>query len=59
VNIAARVQALAETRSIFATEPVVTHPEAARLLSEAGLTPVAQQFNLKGISESYKVYEIP
>jgi class 3 adenylate cyclase len=59
VNIAARVQSLAETRSIFATEPVVGHPAASRLLGEAGLRPVAQQFNLKGISESYKVYEIP
>jgi class 3 adenylate cyclase len=59
VNIAARVQSLAETRSIFATEPVVAHPEAVRLLSEAGLKAVAQQHSLKGISESYKVYEIP
>jgi class 3 adenylate cyclase len=59
VNIAARVQSLAETRSIFATEPVVGHPEAARLLSETGLKPVAQQCTLKGISDTYKVYEIP
>lgn len=59
VNIAARVQSLAETRSIFATEPVVGHPVASRLLTDAGLKPVAQQCNLKGISESYKVYEIP
>jgi len=59
VNIAARVQSLAETRSIFATEPVVGHPAASRLLSEAGIRAVAQQHTLKGISESYKVYEIP
>ena len=59
VNIAARVQSLAETRSIFATEPVVGHPGASRLLSDAGLNPVAQQHSLKGISETYKVYEIP
>ena len=59
VNIAARVQSLAETRSIFATEPVVGHPAASRLLDEAGLRALAQQCNLKGISETYKVYEIP
>ena len=59
VNIAARVQSLAETRSIFATEPVVKHPDTARLLGETGLKTVAQQHRLKGISESYTVYEIP
>lgn len=59
VNIAARVQSLAETRSIFATEPVVGHPEASRLLGEGGLKAVPQQCTLRGISESWKVYEIP
>jgi len=59
VNIAARVQNLAETRSIYATEPVVKHPDAVRLLGETGLKTVAQQHRLKGISESYTVYEIP
>jgi class 3 adenylate cyclase len=59
VNIAARVQSLAKTRSIYATEPVVSHPSASRLLSDAGINAVAQQHSLKGISESYKVYEIP
>jgi class 3 adenylate cyclase len=59
VNIAARVQNLAEARSIFATEPVVGHPEAARLLGEGGLQAVPQQCTLRGIAESWKVYEIP
>ncbi len=58
VNIAARVQSLAETRSIFATEPVVGHPLASRLLSTSGLQAVPQQCALRGISDSYKVYEI-
>jgi class 3 adenylate cyclase len=58
VNIAARVQSLAQTRSIFATEPVVGHSDASRLLSETGLKAVAQQCTLRGISDSYKVYEI-
>jgi class 3 adenylate cyclase len=59
VNIAARVQNLAETRSIFATEPVVGHPEASRLLGERGLEAVPQHCTLRGISETFKVYEIP
>jgi class 3 adenylate cyclase len=59
VNIAARVQGLAMSRSIFATRPVVEHPEARRLLDEAGLTPVPQSVMLKGISEEFCVFEIP
>jgi class 3 adenylate cyclase len=59
VNIAARVQGLAMSRAIFATQAVVEHPAAARLLSETGLTPQAQQCTLRGISDSFRVYEIP
>jgi len=59
VNIASRVQGLATTRSIFATKPVVEHAGAARLLAESGVTPIAQQAMLKGIAESFHVYEIP
>ena len=59
VNIAARVQGLAVSRSIFATRPVVEHPAAARLLSETGLLAVAQECTLRGLSDSYRVYEIP
>ena len=59
VNIASRIQGLAMSRSIFATEPVVHHPEAARLLAAAGLTPVAQRCSLRGISDELTVYEIP
>ena len=59
VNIAARVQGLAVSRSIYATRPVVEHPAAARLLSETGLQAVAQECTLRGLSDSYRVYEIP
>jgi class 3 adenylate cyclase len=59
VNIAARVQGLAGSHAIFATEPVVTHPDAARLLHAAGIAPLARQRALKGITDEYKVYEIP
>jgi class 3 adenylate cyclase len=59
VNIAARVQGLAMSQSIFATEPVVHNPDAARVLAAAGLTPVPQRCSLRGISDEFTVYEIP
>ena len=59
VNIAARVQGLAVSRSIFATEPVVANKDSALLLSAAGLIPLAQRAMLKGIADELTVYEIP
>ena len=59
VNIAARVQGLAMSHSIFATETIVKDPAAAQLLAAAGLTPVAQRANLRGIADELTVYEIP
>lgn len=59
VNIAARVQGLAQDRSIFASEPVVRAEQTAALLAAKGLTPRPQQRELRGIAEEYAVYEIP
>ncbi|MES2949753.1 MAG: adenylate/guanylate cyclase domain-containing protein [Pseudomonadota bacterium] len=59
VNIAARVQGLATSSSIFATEPVVDYPGVAGLLQAAGLTPQAQSHQLRGIANVLTVYEIP
>ncbi|HEV2000459.1 MAG TPA: DUF5939 domain-containing protein, partial [Xanthobacteraceae bacterium] len=59
VNIAARVQHLAQSRAIFATGPVVEHAQASKLLATSGLTPVAQRAALRGVSEELTVYEIP
>jgi len=59
VNIAARVQALADSRTILATGPVVTHPEASTLLQTSGLKPVSQRRALRGITDEVAVYEIP
>jgi class 3 adenylate cyclase len=59
VNIAARVQGLADSRSILATGPVVRHPQASNLLATNGLNPVAQSRALRGITEEVAVYEIP
>jgi len=59
VNIAARVQGLAVSRSIFATKAVLDNKQATDLLGAAGLTPMPQQAFLRGIVDEYTVYEIP
>jgi len=59
VNIAARVQELAVSEAIFATKPVVEHPQAAALLAKAGITPRPQRVMLKGVAGEVPVYEIP
>jgi class 3 adenylate cyclase len=59
VNIAARVQGLADSRTILATGPVVDHPQASILLKRNGLEPAVQSRMLRGISEQVPVYEIP
>jgi class 3 adenylate cyclase len=59
VNIASRVQGLAGSRAIYATGPVVDHPQTASLLAASGVRPVAQQRELRGIPEAVPVYEIP
>jgi class 3 adenylate cyclase len=59
VNIAARVQGLAVSRSIFATNQVVADSRTARLLELAGLTPRVQMASLRGITDALTVYEIP
>lgn len=58
VNIAARVQGLSESSSIFATAPVVEHLGAARLLDASGLRAVAQRHQLRGVANALTVYEI-
>ena len=59
VNIAARVQDLADSRSILATKAVVNHPGAGNLLEMSGLRPVPHQRALRGVAEEMAVYEIP
>jgi class 3 adenylate cyclase len=59
VNIAARVQALADSRSILATGSVVHHPGSCKLLETSGLEPVPHQRALRGVAEEMAVYEIP
>ncbi|MBX9455726.1 MAG: adenylate/guanylate cyclase domain-containing protein [Rhizobium sp.] len=59
VNIASRVQQLATTHEIYATEPVLGDARALGLLSIRGLTPEAQNVALRGIANEIKVFTIP
>jgi class 3 adenylate cyclase len=59
VNVAARVQGLAMSHAIFATESVVSHPGTAALLAADGLVPMPQRHALRGIADEITVYEIP
>ena len=59
VNIASRVQGLAASRSIVATEPVVENAQAAAVLGENALKPTVRHISLRGIAERMPIYEIP
>src|SRR5215467_9924049 len=59
VNVAARVQGLADSQSIYASSNVIDHPDASKLLKATGLTPTEQLASLRGVTESVRVYQIP
>jgi len=59
VNVAARVQALASSRAIIATQPVVEDAKSAKILEKFGLQPTMQRAALRGIADKTMVYEIP
>jgi class 3 adenylate cyclase len=59
VNVASRVQHLASSRAIYVTGAVADHEAAADLLTKAGLSPVPQHQALRGIADSFAIYEIP
>jgi class 3 adenylate cyclase len=59
VNIAARVQGLATSRSIFATKGVVTDSEASKLLQSSGISVTPEKRSLRGIANQIEIFEIP
>jgi class 3 adenylate cyclase len=58
VNVAARVQGLADSHEIFATKQVLEYPQSLALLQAAGVTPSLQKAALKGIAGEVAVYKI-
>jgi len=59
VNIASRVQNLADAQAIFATHAVVEDSLTADLLHKNALTPVPHEVSLRGIERAVAVYAIP
>jgi class 3 adenylate cyclase len=59
VNIAARVQGLAKSREIFATDSVIKDVRASDVLQANGLAPTAHNATLRGIANEVSVYAIP
>lgn len=58
VNIAARVQGLADARAIYATAPVVEAARSAHLLDDLKLTLTERNVGLRGISRDIPVFAI-
>ena len=58
VNIASRVQGLADPTAILATQPIVESAEVARLVGEAGYRTNSRQLSLRGVSEAFTIYGI-
>ncbi len=59
VNIASRVQNLADSRAIYATGAVVENPDASKVLANTGLKPEAENVALRGVTEDLTIYRIP
>jgi class 3 adenylate cyclase len=59
VNIASRIQNLADASAIFASLQVVGNSEASKLLQTRGITPMPREHMLRGIARQITVYEIP
>jgi class 3 adenylate cyclase len=59
VNIASRVQGLANSQSIFATGAVIEDQKTIDLLKSKALTPQSNNVSLRGIEREVLVYAIP
>ena len=57
VNVASRVQQLATSDSIFATESIVRHAGSAQILASRHVDPTPHRRNLRGIGDSMSVFE--
>ena len=59
VNIAARVQSLANSRAIFATKSVVEDLQVSKMLVARDLKLTEQEAALRGVADTMTVYQIP
>jgi class 3 adenylate cyclase len=59
VNVASRVQGMADATAMIVTEPVIRDSQAARLLERSGLEPAPRNAALRGLARKVMVYDIP
>jgi class 3 adenylate cyclase len=59
VNIAARVQSLADSRAIFATKSVVENSQVSKMLEASNLKLTERDAALRGVADRMTVYQIP
>jgi class 3 adenylate cyclase len=59
VNIASRVQDLADAQAILATGTVVGDQRASAILASSGIDPVKRPAQLRGIEQDVRVYALP
>ncbi len=59
VNIAARVQGLADSQAILVTRSVMENPQVAKMLKVSKLAPAARDATLRGVADKVTIYQIP
>jgi len=59
VNIAARVQGLADSQAILVTKPIVDNPQVGKILEGCRLAPAARDASLRGVADKVTIYQIP
>jgi len=59
VNVAARVQSLAQSYAIFATKAVVDDVQVSKMLAAGNFKLTEQQAALRGVTDRMTVYQIP
>jgi class 3 adenylate cyclase len=58
VNIASRVNELADPSAILATKPIIESSEVARVLSEASYRTTPRSSQLRGLSDEFEIFEV-
>jgi class 3 adenylate cyclase len=59
VNIASRVQALADPQAILATEAVLRNARVAEIVAGGGIAPLARVAALRGIEQEVRIFALP
>ncbi len=58
VNIASRVNELADPTAILATKPIIESAEVGRVLSEASYRTTPRSSQLRGLSDEFEIFEV-